>query len=111
MHYMYIHICIHLYIRCSTILCFSVGVGRSTSEVRTNALHVHTYMYTSVYTLQHYTMFFCSFAYMYVAAHSLMKRKQVDREELERRDQLKQLRSEAEQMVCSFTGEHFNWSS
>ena len=81
MHYMYIHICIHLYIRCSTILCFSVEVPS------------------------------CSFACMYVAAHSLMKRKQVDREELERRDQLKQLRSEAEQMVCSFTGEHFNWSS
>ena len=48
---------------------------------------------------------------MYVAAHSLMKQKQVDREELEKREQHKQLRSEAEQMVCSFTGEHFNWSS
>lgn len=93
------------------LLCsLYTGVDRSTSEVW--MLHAHTYMYTSVYMYQHYTLFlskhlFFLLIYTSVAAHSLLQRKQEDREEAERRDQLKQLQSGAKQIVCSVTGDLF----
>ena len=74
-------------------------------------LHAHTYMYICIYVAALYFVFVEApvllLIYTSVAAHSLLQRKQEDREEAERRDQLKQLQSGAKQIVCSVTGDLF----
>ena len=76
-----------------------------------NATCTHIYVYICIYVSALHFVFVEApvllLIYTSVAAHSLLQRKQEDREEAERRDQLKQLQSGAKQIVCSVTGDLF----
>jgi len=41
-----------------------------------------------------------TYSYVCIAAHLVLQQRQKDREELEKRDQLKQLKKRVQQMVC-----------
>lgn len=74
------------------LCCLYIEQDRDTSEVQECCASISS---SSVYSIVSNT-----YSYVCIAAHLVLQQRQKDREELEKRDQLKQLKKRVQEMVC-----------